>query len=996
MADSLQDLIRSRLFPKQSQEKPVDSTIDLFTEYLKTIDIHLVERSMGFKPAKSVEFGKTDQSMLNHIRNGILFLLRFNKALEKLQARPLDEVGLRNCIALFVVHELHKLEFAEFLDEEDLPERIDSMETAFEIPRKLVRRFIDEMGLRPFAPELSDDDYFSVAVALHKSRFSRSGARTSRFMDLEPFLYLMDNMASCASPEEAVSARSLIALRDGFPQDSADSQLNLQYHRLDDVKGILTGILNKSVADVMESKGLIMLMAYQDGCVYLGRGRKSMMISDESISDIYKILQENIKNPLPNLSGPSSILAKKLSNPRLGFYGLSDEYYLLSDPKDMIRAFIEKSLVSAHELGKGGLTDSTIKYLEEVKIAIPIEFETSEEGRKILIGFARAVATVHKSFVSELIPDDNREALLKTCELWSVSQDICDVLLKAMEKHHNILGGTGGGGKWGYSYAIGQSIMNQEMEGTKLRNATPVDIIDRLVDQIYSGLSKMDRWDGFVSEKTDKYRTEIVQYLHDVLSINGTISHPTLLSDTYDEYKKGGKICNICNRGTTRYLNKSDMKNSNSFLSFNFSNSVFVGAGKPENILTCAPCGVELALRMLGFDKDSVGENETLYFHFIPDYYFTPESWTLANTIFMNFSRNARVQIEALSAKIFSSKYKGKSTELEGDIDIYDSWLKYLASEESSKKDKQSKNVAQYMAQAYDSPIGDAIIVFYKPSNNTTEFHFFGVFIALVIAAYTGMRVVISQSPISSIRGRDFQEFVALDSINSHVVDFYGKFVPLSKLEEKLKLASSLIQLGYNSRSGREDSSFPKYLRIIQDEIFPGSHLLRMIHRASEDMKRDKTVDKLLDMALFLDEYHEEENHMIRTSDRINHLAELGFGIVQPEEQKPYAVERLFRESVKAITDLQGVELSINDYKSVISGRIQKTIERMRSDSTSIPDRENIAARADEYADYFVEKILNEMCEGKISRLKKLSNSFADGYYSSTLRIQRDGMKAQI
>ena len=156
-------------------------------------------------------------------------------------------------------------------DEDDL-EMPDTMENQFEIPEAVLKRFIEEMHLKDFAPSLKDEDYFSVAVALHKSRFSRSGARTSHFMDLEPFLYLMDNMASCASPEEAVSARSLTALRDGFPQDSAESQLNLQYHRLDDVKGILSGIINKSVADVLQEQGLVMLMAYQDGCVYLSKG----------------------------------------------------------------------------------------------------------------------------------------------------------------------------------------------------------------------------------------------------------------------------------------------------------------------------------------------------------------------------------------------------------------------------------------------------------------------------------------------------------------------------------------------------------------------------------------------------------------------------------------------------------------------------------------------------------------------------------------------------
>jgi CRISPR type I-D-associated protein Csc3/Cas10d len=70
--------------------------------------------------------------MLNHIRNGILFLLRFNEALEKLSARPLDKNGLRECISLFVVHDLHKLKFDEWKqDEEDL-EMPFTMENQFE------------------------------------------------------------------------------------------------------------------------------------------------------------------------------------------------------------------------------------------------------------------------------------------------------------------------------------------------------------------------------------------------------------------------------------------------------------------------------------------------------------------------------------------------------------------------------------------------------------------------------------------------------------------------------------------------------------------------------------------------------------------------------------------------------------------------------------------------------------------------------------------------
>lgn len=850
VADALQDMFRDRKKLREMNEKRYEKPSEepkpeLFEEYLLTVDIHLVERGLAFKPSKSVEFGKTDQSMLNHIRNGILFLLRFNEALEKLSARPLDKNGLRKCISLFVVHDLHKLKFDEWkLDEDDL-ELPDTMENEFEIPEVLLKRFVEEMHLRDFAPGLKDEDYFSVAVALHKSRFSRSGARTSHFMDLEPFLYLMDNMASCASPEEAVSARSLTALRDGFPQDSPEAQLNLQYHRLDDVKGILSGIINKSVADVLAEQDMVMLMAYQDGCVYLSKGMQKSKISGEFIENLYGVLEKNIHESSSALSDPGR-LGNNLKTPRLGYYGLSDEYYFFSGPKTMLLAFIEKSVTSAHAEKNSDLTDSMTEGIKKCSEVVPIEMENSKEGQNILLGFARAVATVHQSFVSEIVAD-NKQSLRKTCEIWGASAEVCDALIKSMDTNSTLLAN---GGKWDYSYAIAQCVMNQVIDGVKIRNIPAVTASALLVDRIWNSISQIDGWDDFIAGKTGAYKKELIEYLHDSLSINGTISslEKSDLSDPFKEYEQSGKTCNLCNRGTV--LNKKEMENSNSFLSFNFTNRVFVGRSKPTNIFACVPCGVELALRRNGFSlpKGNGSNNEMLYFHFIPDYFFTPESWELANSILSRFSSEARVRMAVLSEKIFNSKYVGNSNEQEGDLDIYKSWISDLAVKDDGSGSK-GMSMAQYMAQGYGNILGNASMIFYKPSENTTEFHFFGVYIALIIAAYTGMRVVISHSPITAMRGRDFNEIVALDSINSHVMDFYGKFIPLSKLENALKSASALIRLGYNS-SGLKDSLFPKFLRVMRDEVLPGSYLLKMVYRGSEN---ENAVQYLLDEALFLD-----------------------------------------------------------------------------------------------------------------------------------------------
>ena len=147
VSDALQDILNDKNKRKQILSETVESTpanknITLFEEYLQKVDINLVKRGMGFKPAKSVEFGKTDQSMLNHLRNGILFLLRFNDALKKFNISALEEQGLRECMALFTMHELHKLEFEEFKEEfEDQEiEFTNPAEKEFEIPVDIIKK----------------------------------------------------------------------------------------------------------------------------------------------------------------------------------------------------------------------------------------------------------------------------------------------------------------------------------------------------------------------------------------------------------------------------------------------------------------------------------------------------------------------------------------------------------------------------------------------------------------------------------------------------------------------------------------------------------------------------------------------------------------------------------------------------------------------------------------------------------------------------------------
>jgi CRISPR-associated protein Csc3 len=130
------------------------------------------------------------------------------------------------------------------------------------------------------------------------------------------------------------------------------------------------------------------------------------------------------------------------------------------------------------------------------------------------------------------------------------------------------------------------------------------------------------------------------------------------------------------------------------------------------------------------------------------------------------------------------------------------------------------------------------------------------------------------------------------------------------------------------------------------------------------------------------------------TSDIIDELARRAYDVARPTSFKPYAVERVFRESVKAITEMSSARPSEQDAKLYVSGRIQKMVDRGEQVYWVSEEKSEsggtLEERAERYADYFVEEVLYGVCDGNPSRLKRMSNNLADGFYAATLKLWRE------
>jgi len=783
--------LRSRTDEEPNIDRSIEETV--LEDFRTSADPRIVDAGWGFEAAKSVEHGKTDQSLLNHVRNGIFVLAQLNDAVRSLEGYILDEDDLRATIALFTIHDIHKLD----------PERDADPNSRFDIPTEEVHRYVKEFRLNDFAPDLTPRDFRSCAIDHHDDWTANHDQTTRRFDDLRPFVRLADAFASCDTPEAATDGSVQAAIDRAYLK----SDFELRHHVLDDVKGILTNLLNSAISDCLSTTDCYPLAIYQDGCIYLApEGADRVVVDQDFVDDVIDQLQINIRES-HKAYADSSELTGNLPTRSMGFYGINDQEFFYAGSDTVLGAVVRKAVGDADPDNEP--TESMTDSMTGLEAYLPIEIERTRRP----VGYARLAYTVRRAFVDPVLEatDDDRSGLEVTCEVFDVPDAVYRGLVAASDDDN--LSPTAGG-KWEYSYGIGQVLIEDG-----------VTSVGAVADRVRSGLDRLaDNWADIVEEAhAGNLRSELAAYVSDVVSIDGQPmpASDATLSDPFEEYHstRRGKTCVLCNRGTTS-TRKSDLKAPKSLttLQAGYSNHIPVNAGKPDDLLVCVPCQIELSLRETGASRREGGR---LFFHLIPDYFYTPLSWRSYNDVMSEFSGESRIELGRLSEAVLW---------LTGDLEATD-----VEGFESALFDTDTgRQMAETLDQGFDpgAQFGARTLGYYKPEDNETEFQFFGVYVALAIAAYAGLRVYVSESPIPDIRGRDFQTYARVGAGFTQVHDFYGTEIPLSELESRLRAASALIKLGYGAE--RNDALFAKFLRVTRNQLLPGSHLLKRIAQADD------------------------------------------------------------------------------------------------------------------------------------------------------------------
>lgn len=966
------------LAPDEKETDEQAALNEVFKEYLSEIDGKLIEAGWLLLPNKSIEYGKVDQSMLNHTRNLVFFLHRLATQAESAGLRPISPKELRDLIALAVAHDYHKLRD----EDENRTER-------FDITIAELESFIDEIGLQEFSAdpsredsELSMRDFRSCAVDHHATDNAKSTGVTITWEDYRPLLRLADGMASSPTPEAAANSRAQKQFRKSFP----GADLTLTHHRTDHVSGIFTNLLNTAVSEHLEDEfNYTLLTIYQDGCVYLAPSDSSPEHTDEFVEAIYTRLSENISGSHPSYSDPDR-LAEDIGTVNLGHYSLNASEFFYAGAQQMIHAIVAKGVTdgSADE----DPTDAARESMELLEDDLERELDKTSQ----LYGMARFASTIRREILPAFLEDagmKSDEGLRATGRVLGLSDDVVEGLISlSPDVKDRLMGGN----KWEFSYAFGQALLEKHGRGMRIHEAQS-DIVNDLERGLDSLAGNAD-WRVVLRENySGGYRTEVVSFIQKHLRIGEELQKEVdTLTDTYEQYagtSRRGRICSLCSGGLSDSHNLGDMQPSDdvTMIRGGFTNRDPIGSGKRDNRITCVPCQIELSLRGAASDNRYNGR---LFIHLAPDYFYTPFAWQLYSRAINRFTGDNRVRIGRLAEAVFDIE----------DPEAFNEVLAELTETDGGRPMLDSLSAGFDQEAQYGTQVVGYFKELYSDEGNDTEFQFFGAFLALAVSAYTGARIYLSSSPIPEMRSRDFREFVNIGSGFTQVSEFYGDTVPLSELQERLQSAASLIKLGHAMQgNSRKDSLFAKYLRVTRNELLPGSYLLK---RATQSSDEGPYIPALMRYAVTLDEQAGIKQFGSTMSDtphsRITQLADLAYDAIRPASghgRKPHRVERVFRESVKAVSKT-GDQLTREDYEMLVSGRLQKMLDRQAGDAVYPVAAEDsntgtpLQERIEEYATFFVGEILYGIANGRPSQLKRLENNLADGFFGATLRAESE------
>lgn len=936
------------------QEIEDERVPDPFLEIVELTE-QFIERGWGVQTAKcSKNYDKVDQSMLCHVYNAMMVVVRIYELTD-----ALDEDELRVLLALLAAHDYHKLR-----DEPD-------PENEFEVTTAETEELITETGLANYADGLSVEMFKAAIVMLHKKdKRSKVEEAPLSFDKYRPYLHFADAVASTPHPQAFTDLQRTYNLREAL-----GDQYTLNHHEVKRPRGLTTNIIHQAVSDVIcENDGYDMFTIYHEGCTYLGDQQcAELPITDEDIDDIYDRFIENLRTTHSAFQNADQMETAFPFDTRHRRYQITDRDFFFTSPDDIARTLVQKGVSDADN--SSDLPDSVLEDLNTLENHLDCSFDRSRR----IDGIARLIHTVHTELVPDIKPEDQSN-LDVTCNLFTISTDMqerietlrtADASLVEGEKH------------WPVKYLLAQDVIDRYYTGR-----SPSETADAIAETLVGVLNTYDAWETIDTDRTQDIHDEIQSFILYNVSIDGQrLIRATGGREEYDrnEQARGQKTCALCNYPTSvdptegfRLL--KDYPDDLELTHHDGSTHQLQDAESLDGCSYCIPCQLDLALR---FNRQEFDGEDRLYVHIMPDYFYTPLLWRIYRGVFDEYLSINTTETTELAKSVFESDAASG----------YQTWL---------QRTLDSTSGIDYVhdldgAFRPDTGFGTHAISRKKPPGITeTE----ELFVALAASTYAGVRVSISDSPLSYTRSSDFDTAVNLDD-DFDLGTYTGSEIPLTDLQDVLGTIAAMLRLTDVTGHGEEYGPLEALDNAADLTPLPGALLLKKIATADSETAVDyvgeaRYIDEQIVSGVLYDRGSGGSEwpmditpsalvDPVETHHAADALAGAAWPFMTPDDTEMDTLcaplDAAFEAVQDAIDDL-GDEIAYSELRTRIEQDVAAALQlHYRNDGRHFRGR--IAA----FADAFVGQVLDGICDGRLASVSTLESTLRTAFYAAVLDL---------
>ncbi|MBT9258871.1 MAG: type I-D CRISPR-associated protein Cas10d/Csc3 [Clostridiales bacterium] len=974
-----------------------------------------------------------EQSLLVHVLNGVFGLVRLLDWLEEVRIPlpGLDEAMLRRVLALYTVHDVHKL--GDF-------ERLGPSE--FSIPRTRLAEEWEALGLGSFAAPV-DEHLLRAAnvskLSRHQGDLLLAGPGAGRDWLL---VRIADAVASSTCAREAASSLG------GYIKLLAPEVATgwrLYWHELRDVRGVLTNLIHAAVAEEVRPLGFYPLLFFPTGTLYVGpkeqRGfhRSAFLdaLADRVLrcavppEDLQKSAAEDGLRPYPRCDFQPYVYTFARIELLLGII-LEETQRKKPDPKEVLKdiAKIENKIEKKKDAPKGLVGNFEHR------------FQVSRGESK---GFNERWSLVRRyllyldAILRTLAPTLDRIGWYEST--FELPPNVTSALREDLRLFE-----IGGVGKHvivpAYHFLKGSTFAARRAEATDVP-----EVLQRLHERVLAHLphGELEAGRRTVVEQLG-FGPDLREYLGEHLVLSWTPdarpAHDPLRHYAVPKRKGHSKrLCSLCNR-TSEHVQELRTDVLGDFGQV-FSNRVLPSRKAERNRPWCPVCHLEFMLRRRAGLSLPAGASYRIYLYVLPTYSFTPEHAAVLGRLLHPLQL-----VTSLPVRDYGEASPG----------IPRLWLERRALDPD-----WMDRVVQVLEREADriargGPFGDRLLTtgaFTQPNYllvpwersvregqrddaripTRTEAWAKATFAAAVIAALTGSRVYVTERPFLPLSDPDaLKPTVTLDSPPPVVAKLLGneqdpKLRPQTEsislfgreaggrsgLERALDLCAALWQVTCDVRRAggppTKDKHVAERLGVLVTEPLAGARFYKEYARLNDGASPPPPLARACEV--LLDHLGGEEMDLVsRIAEKTLEIRlpyrEFGRGKFHNREfgrGKFHSYELVFREAMSAIREgltqipelrrlaLTGGEPSLEsltELKLCAVGRVQKAMERrraQRSRDVIQPWGGDLNAKVSELIDLIVDEVFLREAGGSISRFVQRENKLADGVYCYIDRV---------